>query len=103
MTAQPTAPPRSDVEVLEALDFQPAPPCEWLLTGQPCGAPADLLVVNRSRCGCPNPPIPTCAPCWARLGQLAPACWHCGRCNVHIGRSRDETLVIVCHLRGGRP
>ena len=107
MSAQPLAPPDVDLEILQALDFEPDYPCEMLLpsTGSECGAPASLLIVSRSPCACPKKPFPICADCWVRIARnddQPSTCWHCGDCRTHIAFTRDETFLVVCHLKGGK-
>lgn len=104
MSAQPLAPPVVDLEIIEALDFEPEYPCEWVKLGKTCGAPGDFLVDSRKTCACPAPPIAMCTECWVRLGRVDAivTCWHCGQCGIHIGRTRDETFVILCTLKGGK-
>lgn len=100
MTAQPDAPTRTDIEILQALDFQPAIPCEWRKNGQVCADEATIIVALRpSACECTRREIPTCPGCWTLAGR-ARGCWHCSICLVHIGSNRDESFVIVCTLGG---
>lgn len=101
MTAQPDAPTRTDLEILQALDFQPAIPCEWKKFGRPCGTEAALMVTLRpDACPCTKPPMATCTGCWGLLARDPRGCWHCASCLVHVGFTRDETFVIVCTLGG---
>ncbi|NUR81633.1 MAG: hypothetical protein HOQ21_14460 [Dermatophilaceae bacterium] len=99
VTAQPGQ--RADLDLIEALDFEPEYACEWLKRGEPCGEPAVYLVGSRKTCPCPNHTITTCADCWDGLGNaMDGGCWHCAHCEEHVGRTRDEVFEVVCHLKG---
>ncbi|NUQ31592.1 MAG: hypothetical protein HOP99_02010 [Dermatophilaceae bacterium] len=103
MSTQPTTPPpAADLEIVEALDFDPDYSCEWTKGGQDCGKPAVLLYRMRKTCGCPSPVRPVCGDCWAAAGRWdsEPGCWHCRQCRAHVGVTRDEVFEVVCHLKG---
>lgn len=97
MTVQPLAPPATDLEILEALDFEPTVPCE--AKGHKGDAPAAYLVGMRSHYCRPIGPDACCEPCWERLA-LPPNHFHCGYCDAHTG-TRDQSFMIVCTLGGG--
>jgi hypothetical protein len=96
MSAQPLAPPATDLEILESLDFEPAVPCESLR--HQGDGPAVYLLQTLHRCGCPSQKMTVCASCWDVAAQ-PPNHWHCATCNAHMG-TRDETWTILCTIGG---
>lgn len=96
MTVQPLAPPSTDLEILEALDFDPAVPCE-ARAHQGVEAAVYLLQTLHS-CGCQQVKMTTCATCWDRAAA-PPNHWHCATCGAHMG-TREQTWTIVCTIGG---
>lgn len=100
MSAQPIAPPRTDIEILQALDFEPDHACEFRPLRQPCRNAAVYLIAMRKTCGCPAPAFAICQSCWEWLDTLIGVCFHCPQCTGHVSRVRDEAFVIVCTFGG---
>lgn len=83
MTTTTTPDQATDLEILEALDFDPAIPCRYAGFGflmPQCRKTADIaFTAARPLCRHFNPIVVFCCwPCWAHLQTICAHCPHCG-------------------------